>query len=364
MRTKAFSKLALAVLTMFLLTGLDLSTKKTFAYVWRECDGNDIAWESDEGARCEGCPDTMLISTISFPPASVQNGQLRAAMNSWTSIDRSPAQFFFAPDSGATYGIFNGDNEVVRDGIDGPGGTLAVTRLVYNDGWGQCVWLDDANIDETDVVFDSAENWSVSSFNYTSTAFHFQTVAVHEFGHVMGLDHEDSLLARMNSFYPHGGPAGPLRSVIPLADDREGLRHLYPGSGVARPDLVGSNYKRIGSGTSRTVTVPQSAARGSDVAVEFTLMNAGSGSSARFDIDFYLSTDSAITASDRFLGSTTTTGAAGPGSMGTVTWTLRLPADVTPGIYFIGFVLDRRRLVAESNESNNSLAMWRPIAIF
>src|SRR6185436_11281892 len=132
------------------------------------------------------------------------------------------------------------------DDIDGPGDTLAVTHLWYN----LCYPFDDADIKEADVEFDSDESWYTSSFNYTSSSIHFRTVAVHEFGHALGLQHEDDILDTMNSFYPNGGPASYNKLMIPLADSRQGVRYLYSEGGTARADLIALNFKRTGSGSS------------------------------------------------------------------------------------------------------------------
>src|SRR5262249_26748144 len=164
-----------------------------------------------------------------------------------------------------------------------------------------------------------------------------ETVALHELGHVLGLNHEDRWMATMNSFYPDSGPVGHGKEADPLPDDRAGVRFLYP-DGTIETDIAGSVFARTGSGSSGLVASPTSAPPRSSVTIQFTFHNL-STSSQTFNIGFYLSTNNFISKTDRLLG--TNTGASAPsGATGTFTRTLTIPSDVAPGNYWLGFLLD------------------------
>jgi hypothetical protein len=136
---------------------------------------------------------------------------------------------------------------------------------------------------------------------------------------------------------------------------------LYPQSDTAKADLAASNYKRTGTGTSALVSGPTSAARGSSVTIEFTFMNLGSADSGSFNIGFYLSSEDLIFPSDRLLG--TNVGASAPaGTSGTFSRTLTIPSNVTPGIYYLGVLLDKDGTVSDWS-GNNNLAQPRTITI-
>jgi hypothetical protein len=363
MKKHLFHKTIAALTIGLALVSLTLPSKPAGAYSWLTCDDGDdkILWEADEGAACDGCA-TMRISTTSMPPGSIWDSELQSAMASWNDVERSRATFFVARDNNGSHATNNGDNEVYFDDIDGPGGTLAVTRLMFNGGWGDCPWLDDSNISEADVEFDVDESWYTGAFSYTTSSIHFRLVAVHEFGHALGMMHEDTRMARMNSFYPNGGPITRDKLVRAIADDRAGIRYLYSEGGTARADLVASNYKRTGSGRSAKVTGPTSASRGANVTFEYTFMNIGSANSGNFNIGFYLSSNDLITTGDRLLG-TNVNASCSAGGLVTFTRTLTIPNSVTPGVYYVGILLDKDSAVTEWSDGNNGLAHWRTITI-
>ena len=85
------------------------------------------------------------------------------------------------------------DNKVF--GSNFGSGTLAVTVLGYRSG----------NFEETDTVFNNAISWNSYRGPLTPPVFDFHRVAIHEFGHTVGLDHPDQaqppqhVVAIMNS---------------------------------------------------------------------------------------------------------------------------------------------------------------------
>jgi matrixin len=74
-------------------------------------------------------------------------------------------------------------------------GVLAVTLLAYRNG----------NFEETDTVFNNAVAWDSYRGPLTPLVYDFHRVAIHEFGHTVGLDHPDqvqpkqTVIAIMNS---------------------------------------------------------------------------------------------------------------------------------------------------------------------
>jgi Matrixin len=85
------------------------------------------------------------------------------------------------------------DNKVFGDSFGT--GVLAVTLLAYRNG----------NFEETDTVFNNAISWDSYRGPLTPPVFDFHRVAIHEFGHTVGLDHPDqaqpkqTVVAIMNS---------------------------------------------------------------------------------------------------------------------------------------------------------------------
>jgi hypothetical protein len=116
-----------------------------------------------------------------------------------------------------------------------------VTRYVYRPS--------DSTMVEADVVFDRSRTWNSYRGNLTrasngSTLLDFRRVALHEFGHVLGLDHPDqhgeSVTAIMNSRISNTDSL--------QADDINGARSIYGAS--SRDTLLSGN--RLTSGQSLT----------------------------------------------------------------------------------------------------------------
>jgi len=152
-----------------------------------------------------------------------------------------------------------------------------------------------------------------------------------------------------------------------------GTGTLVPGSATARIELM------EGSVVHHTVTVPvtldsrapdlvvsgwgsppaspTSVPRGGAVTLAgFTVTNQGPSASNPYNIGFYLSSDTAITASGDVLLSGYSVSAAALGGNASVTIpgeTLNIPSSTAPGNYFIGPLLDDQNGTAEANEANN-----------
>lgn len=318
---------------------------------WRTCNGNPIKWN---GSRAN-----MYISTTSFPAGSTWDSRLQNAMWHWNNVKGSGFNFYVGRDTDGKHSRTNGVNEIYFSSAD-TGSALAVTLTRYH-----CYWLFGWNYgtDETDIAFNTNYSWSTGALNYSSlgSPYSFEGVALHELGHSLGLGHEDRWMATMNSYYPNSGPFGYYKEWDPSGDDRTGARILYP-DGTGETDVAGSAFRRTGTGTSSTVTSPASAARGSYATLQFTFSNLSTATKT-FNIGFYLSSNDFISTSDRLLG--TNTGAWGSaGATGTFTRTLYIPTNITPGTYYLGFLIDPTNAMGEANESNNSQPMPRTITIY
>ena len=102
-------------------------------------------------------------------------------------------------------------------------GTLAITLINFRD----------AVMEETDTVFNNAYSWNSYRGPLNPSLIDFRRVAIHEFGHSLGLDHPDEhgqkVTAIMNSH------VGDIDTVQP--DDIAGVMALY-GTGPAYQDSV------------------------------------------------------------------------------------------------------------------------------
>ena len=73
-------------------------------------------------------------------------------------------------------------------GKDFGANALAVTILSYRNG----------NMEETDTVFNTSISWDSYRGDLTPPDFDFHRVAIHEFGHTLGLDHPDEATPKQN----------------------------------------------------------------------------------------------------------------------------------------------------------------------
>jgi subtilisin family serine protease len=103
-----------------------------------------------------------------------------------------------------------------------------------------------------------------------------------------------------------------------------------------------------------SVSGPAAAGLSQDVAFTATVKNQGSAASGQFYVTIYFSTDPIITKDDLEIRSGFVSGLAA-GAQQVLTINSTIPANLTPGTYYIGAIADSRTNVAESNETNNSL---------
>jgi|GEM_PF-2525311 len=113
---------------------------------------------------------------------------------------------------------------------------------------------------------------------------------------------------------------------------------------VVPPDL-------FDGGETTSAFSPVAACPGAELDVHCTIRNAGTVPSGQFEVDFYASQDSEISAADHFIGSTIMS--IGGEQSAACDWFGPLPDDLPAGQYWIGWIIDARDDVAESDETNN-----------
>src|SRR5204862_4190076 len=110
-------------------------------------------------------------------------------------------------------------------GSNFPSGTLAVTVLGYRNG----------NFEETDTVFNKAISWdsyrgALIDKPPEPPVYDFHRVAIHEFGHTLGLDHPDKATPKQNVVAIMNSQVSNLDTLA--QDDINGATAIY-GTGLA-----------------------------------------------------------------------------------------------------------------------------------
>jgi hypothetical protein len=137
---------------------------------------------------------------------------------------------------------------------DGDGETsVFFSRTAYGDAFGDRVLAvtlfasRDSVVSEADVIFNSNYSWD-SYRGAQQSSYDFHRVALHEFGHVVGLDHPDQNHPEVGYVTPSVRPPAIMTSVIGnidslQTDDINGAHFLYDNgpayrSSISAPNLV------------------------------------------------------------------------------------------------------------------------------
>jgi subtilase family serine protease len=101
---------------------------------------------------------------------------------------------------------------------------------------------------------------------------------------------------------------------------------------------------------------PSSVPAGGNLSLSATVLNQGAGAAASSAVGYYLSTNQTLDASDVPLGSSAGSTLASNVSANRQL-TATVPANTTPGAYYVLFVADPQNAVTETNENNNLAAL-------
>ncbi len=340
------------------------------AFSWFQVGGFDVVWPGAESVR--------YLSPSTFPPGGETDILILESMVLWNIVPGSVFEYsYIRADQDYPIDNFDGFSDtaaVPSEDLDP--GVLGVTFLVNNGA----VWFD------MDMVFsdfpegvgytlDTNPTCDVVAAPIPDGGFSFLLVAVHEMGHALGLGHEPVgdepagfswFVTTMNPRYPSGGPIGDQNIVETHADDRNGVRYLYPASGPSNPpvrDLANANFT-AGTTLGKAIPVfftPAIVYPGDTLTARSVIENFGVTNELTVSQGFYLSTDETITTSDTDLGALLWDIAYGDGFDFDVD--IDMPADMAAGTYYLGSIFDDLNEVAETFEDNNTVVYCEPLIV-
>lgn len=304
-------------------------------------------------------------SSVSFPSGNSYRTALGTVVN---KIYNNPSEAWITQYYNDTsIGFNNGQNEIwfSSDSSYNP----AVT-FTWKSWWS-------GDLVEADVVFYNGEAYT-TSMNKTSLwswggAYRpFQTTLMHEYGHAMGLGHENDEYNIMGSDWTHIHLNGSTASSYLGEDASDGLVDQYGlYSGGTNEDLSVSMFEWSGrsgeysthnlcdvyyttggfvSSSSYNGQRRYNVNKGSTYRFEFTYENNGE-TTKNFRAGYYLSTNNYISTGDRLLGTTNFT--LSRDNVYTYKRNVTIPSDLSSGTtYYLGVIVDDNYAVSEVDGNN------------
>jgi len=169
-------------------------------------------------------------TTNTFSDGTSYASTIQAAMQAWNS-QLGAVQFTYqttntaAPAPAGTYSDGNGINEIVLDSTYGGSsfgtGVLAITLSNFNGN----------THTESDIIFNTSWTWDSyrGPLNGHGSVVDIRRVAIHELGHVLGLDHPDQAVPQQNVAAIMNSRISNFDTLLP--DDLAGAQLLYGAFG-------------------------------------------------------------------------------------------------------------------------------------
>lgn len=320
------------------------------------CDDKIQRWKSDN--------TTMYLNTRSFPVGSSWDLHTQYMMSEWNAVGGSNFKYYVGRDTDGSVSSTNGKNEIAF--MSEPN----ETHLAVNWKRWDCYWLFGTKYGfiESDIYLNTRYSWTLSDFTgwNTSSPYNFELVMLHELGHGLGLNHQNNRPSIMNQYYYNSGPNGHYNKVEPHADDRHGVRYIYPDNSTDR-DVSVSRFKNTGasSAVNRLLRTSGSyankAKKGEQLDVEYLVENLGTQTESA-KVQFFISTNTYISTGDISLGYTTWTLPKGTHAQSKKRITI--PLSMATGNYYIGYIVDPDRNIPESSTQNNSVSLLDKVYIY
>ena len=354
------------------LIGLACLTETAQAYQYRVCealgDSKPIKFPSNTA--------TVRSSTTSFPTG----GYLTAINTTITQFNKNPSNFSLSRvnDSGSV-ALDNGQSEVW--GSTSSSILQGAPAIAYT--YRECYWLFGivTQITEGDTIFDYGSPWQWTSsglktntMRYAGSSRYIATTALHEFGHIAGLKHENRVYNEMGQDFTYTHTQG--ASVIAYfgEDAGLGLVALYGLRSGNREDVAVAHWRRTGAdgqysshgrtrllnsgGTELPYTNVGQEPRytvtaGSTVKAEFTYENLGKSRQDGNPVRFYISTDETITSADQLIASASLNLTRNGPS--TTQHTFNLPRSLRANTqYWLGAIISIRSGATDADSTNNA----------
>ena len=238
---------------LWIMAGLLILVWISLSFAWVRTtneSGNPLYWAERQVTLTLGlgCPSN---------PADIEawgpcwNDVARHAAQAW---NQAGARFQFqfrlgpitAPVSCTNAQVDEVNVVVVRPSICGRawGDTIAITGTWY---------LSDGRLGDTDVQFNSGVSWAAYAgpprFPFGEPLYEVHRVAMHEFGHVLGLAHPDDHGQTVRALMHSSGENGTLERL--QADDIAGIRAIYgvqPATTTTKGTLENPGHQTFRSG--------------------------------------------------------------------------------------------------------------------
>ncbi len=310
----------------------------------------------------------LRISNTSFPAGNAYRSALSTVRN----------RFYYGQPSALNLNLVFGDTSVGFD--NGQSEVWASSSSMYNPAV-TFAWMDGSCIVESDIVFCSQQPWTSSTsktliWSYGGIARPFQTTAIHEFGHAVGLDHEDGEYNSMGQDWTHITCNGSTYRSYVGEDAANGLVSLYGLYQHDIEDLSVSSFRRTGQSGGYSVHGPciittTSGAtapfeiddqgqrryllnRGQSYRVQFTFENNGASTHHNVGLEYHISNNNYISFWDPMIRSTKLP-TLGRDNVYTRFHKVTIPSNLTPlQTYCLGVRIDAPSAVIESTEFNNA----------